>query len=96
MMTVLEMMRALEEVGDLSVWQRETSDGVMLYAVTMEDFEGFDDEWDEVMRDYADEELVDAFLDALEEQALRAEGDFYRTYYFDGYAIRIGFASYDI
>ena len=96
MMTVLEMMRALEECGDLTMWTRTTDDGVMLYDVTMEDFEGFDDEWDEVMRDYTDEELVDAFLDALEEQALRAEGDFYRTYYFDGYAVQLGYASYDI
>ena len=95
-MTILEMMTKLETVGDLSCWERETAEGVKLYDVTMEDFEGFDDDWDEVMRDYEDEELVDTFLEALEEQALRVVGDFYTTYYFDGYAVQIGYASYDI
>ena len=96
MMTVLEMMRALEECGDLSVRETTTDDGVMLYDVTMEDFEGFDAHWREIERDYTDEELVDTFLDALEELALRATGDMYRTYYFDGYAVQVGYASYDI
>ena len=92
MMTYEEVMALLETLGDdVSVFAHGD-----VIRVTVEDFEGFDDEWDEVMRDYTDEELVDAFLDALEEQALRAEGDFYRTYYFDGYAVQLGYASYDI
>lgn len=95
-MTILEMLTAMETTGDATVWQRETREGVMLYDVTMEDFEGFDDEWREVDHEYADEDMVEAFFDAIEEQAVRTEGDFYTTYYFDGYAIRIGFASYEI
>ena len=95
-MTILEMLTAMETAGDATVRQRETREGVMLYDVTMEDFEGFDDEWCEVDREYADEDMVDAFFDAIEEQAVRTEGDFCTTYYFGDYAIRIGFASYEI
>lgn len=94
-MTVLEMMTALEACGDASVWETE-EDGMLCYDVTLQDFDGFDDEWSEVMRDYEDEELVDAFLAALESQALRCEGDFYHTYYFDGFCVQLGYASYDI
>lgn len=95
-MTILEMMTKLETIGDASIRVRDAREGGKLYYVTMEDFLGFDEEWNEIDRDYADETLVDDFLDALTEQAIRIEGDFYRTYYFDGYMIRLDFASYDI
>ena len=94
-MTILEMMRVLENCGDVTVWERITGEDT-IYDVTMEDFEGFDEAWDEVMRDYEREDLVDEFLEALDEQALRAEGDFYYDYYFDGFRIHLGYASYDI
>lgn len=90
-MSILEMLSALVDSGDATVYQ---SHGI--YHVTIEDFEGFDDSWDEIMRDFTAPELVDDFLEALEEQALSTEGDFYVTYFFDGYAIRLGYASYDI
>jgi len=89
-MTILEMMRELETCGDVTVWEHTTGEGT-IYDVTMEDFEGFDEEWDEVMRDYEREDLVDEFLEAL-----RVEGDFYYDYYFDGFRINLGYASYDI
>lgn len=94
-MTIREMMTALEECGDLTVWERATDEGTV-YDVTVEDFEGFDDEWSEVMRDFEREDLVDEFLEALDEQALRVEGDFYYDYYFDGFRVHLGYASYDI
>lgn len=94
-MTIREMMTALEACGDLIVWERATDEGTV-YNVTMEDFEGFDDSWKEIMRDYEREDLVDEFLEALDEQALRMEGDFYYDYYFDGFRIHLGYASYDI
>lgn len=94
-MTIREMMTALEACGDLTVWERTTDEGTV-YDVTVEDFEGFDDEWSEVMRDFEREDLVDEFLEALDEQALRVEGDFYYDYYFDGFRVHLGYASYDI
>lgn len=94
-MTIREMMTALEDCGDLTVWERTTDEGTV-YDVTVEDFEGFDEHWSEVMRDFEREDLVDEFLEALDEQALRVEGDFYYDYYFDGFRIHLGYASYDI
>lgn len=94
-MTILEMMTTLEACGDVTVWGRTTDEGTV-YDVTVEDFEGFDDDWCEVERDFVMEDLVDEFLEALDEQALRVEGDFYYDYYFDGFRIHLGYASYDI
>jgi hypothetical protein len=94
-MTILEMMTELEACGDLTVWERTTDEGTV-YDVTVEDFEGFDEHWSEVMRDFEREDLVDEFLEALDEQALRVEGDFYYDYYFDGFRVHLGYASYDI
>ena len=94
-MTILEMMRKLEACGDVTVWQRTTDEGTV-YHVTIEDFEGFSDDWEEVMRDYNREDLLDEFLEALDEQALRVKGNFYYDYYFDGFRIHLGYASYDI
>ena len=94
-MTIREMMTELEACGDLTVWERTTDEGTV-YDVTVEDFEGFDEHWSEVMRDFEREDLVDEFLEALDEQALRVEGDYYYDYYFDGYRVHLGYASYDI
>lgn len=90
-MTVLEMMEALATCGDLTVWEH---DGV--YDVTVEDFGGFDDHWCEQDREFVMEDLLDDFLEALDDQALRAEGDFYYDYYFDGFQVHLGYASYDV
>lgn len=94
-MTILEMMHELEACGDVTVWELPTDEGTV-YDVTLQDFEGFDDDWCEVERIYEQEDLVDEFLEALEAQALRTEGDFYYDYYFDGFRIHLGYASYDI
>ena len=94
-MTILEMMTALEASCDLTVWARTTDEGTV-YDVTVEDFAGFDDDWSEVDREIVEDDLLDDFLEALDEQALRVEGDYYYDYYFDGYRVHLGYASYDI
>jgi hypothetical protein len=66
------------------------------FDVTLYDFEGFDDDWDEIYRDYDDPEAVEHFLDVLEEESLSCEGDYYETYYFDGFSVQIGYSSFDI
>jgi hypothetical protein len=65
------------------------------YYITVDDFEGFDDDYCEVMRDYADEEMIDALFELLE-SAESIEGDMYRTYRFADFSVRVGFTSYDI
>lgn len=95
-MTILEMLDALIACGDASAYVREDGMGGMDYDVTIEDFEGFDGYYNEIDREFVNEELVDEFLGALRSQALATEGSFYRTYIFEHYSITIGYASYDI
>lgn len=90
---MLELVMAmLEQVEDVSVdvWE----DGKEI-IVTVEDFDGFDEEWCEIFRDY-DEEKVDALEEWLEEHCEREHGDFYRYYEFDGFSVQWGYASMDI
>lgn len=88
---MVEMLKAMEENRDVTFYEYN---GV--YHVTFEDFEGFDENWDEVMRDFEDEAMVDQFFDWMKANAEKVEGDFYRMYYFDGFAVEVGYASYDI
>lgn len=65
------------------------------FDVTLNDFDGFDNEWSEVDREYQDEEMVDALFELLD-RAERVEGDFYRTYYFEDCELTLGYTSMDI
>ena len=88
---VMELLATAD--ADLSVW--EYSDGSQI-SVTVEDFEGFDDDWSEIDRELDDEELVDSIQEQLEASALAVSGDFYRYYQFDGFVVCWGYASFDI
>lgn len=65
------------------------------YHITLEDFEGFDENWSEIMRDFNDEEMIDALFDLLH-QADEIEDDFYVRYHFADFSVVVGYASYDI
>ena len=64
--------------------------------VTIEDFEGFDEDWSEVERELTDATKVDAFIEWLEETADKVEPDFYTEYHFGDVCVVLGYASYDI
>lgn len=83
------MLRTLESVGDVSVDLDEFD-----LDVTFEDFGGFDEEWEEIGRDYEMPELVDEVFDLLGQ--CDHEGDFYVTYLVDGHRVEVGFGSDDI
>ena len=94
MMTLEMMMAMVVALGDdASMWYDE-EDRVL--HVTLQDFDGFDDDWSEVMRDYDHPEAVEAFEEMLETECSSLEGDFYFDYHFDGFTVRLGYASYDI
>ena len=63
-------------------------------GVTFEDFGGFDEEWEEIGRDYEMPELVDEVFDLLDQ--CEREGDFYVTYFVEGHRVEVGFGSDDI
>lgn len=93
MMTREMMLTAIEALGaDASLWDEED----YCLDVTLEDFEGFDADWSEVDREYDDEEAVEAFLEMLEAECSSREGDFYVVYHFEGFDVRLGYASFDI
>lgn len=93
MMTREMMIAAIEALGaDACLWVR--SDGLL--DVTLEDFEGFDDHWSEIDREYDNEEAVDAFLEMLKTECSSQEGNFYVIYHFEGFDVKLGFASFDI
>ena len=92
-----KIIEMLEELGaDVSYYVRDLEEDGLELAITIEDFEGFDENWSEIMRELDDEEAVDAFLEWLEEYCISKGGDFYREYQFEGFAVELGYASFDI
>jgi hypothetical protein len=86
---VLELLATLG--SDVDVYER--MDGTI--RVTVEDFEGFDEEWSEMDRDY-DEDAVDAVYERLEAEASEVSGDYYHYFQFDGFTVVWGYASMDV
>ena len=63
------------------------------YRLTLEDFEGFDEHWHEVMREYDNEEAVNALLDWLETNCTEQCIDLYTGYKFSDFQVIVGYAS---
>ena len=87
-----EVLSMIQAVDDVSVHVCDEEHAI--YA-RVEDFEGFDDHWREVFRDY-DEEAVDALYDALYDACEVHQGDFYEVFVFDGFEVVWECASDDI
>lgn len=91
MMTYEEVMALLETLGDdVSI---EAYDDEIY--VTVEDFEGFDDNWCEVIRPY-DVNAVDKVFETLKARCVKMVDDFYIDFYFEGFSVQLGYASFDI
>lgn len=64
--------------------------------LTINDFEGFDEHWCEIMRELEDKKAVDNVLDWLEENADCYERNLYTDYHFGDIVVTLGFTSFDI
>lgn len=64
--------------------------------ITFNDFDGFDEDWSEVMREYDNPNLVDEVIDFLDKHCLSQEGDFYHYYNFGDFVAQVGYTSFDI
>lgn len=64
--------------------------------LTINDFEGFDDNWSEIDREFVDAKVVEEVLDWLEENADSPEGDFYEYYHFGDIVVEVRYTSFDI
>ena len=89
---ILADLEKLAETGDL--WYEVDEDGDII--VTVEDFEGFDEDYHEVYNEY--DKRIDTFISNLDINADEIEGDLYTYYQFyeEGFTVQLGFTSFDI
>lgn len=64
--------------------------------LTIDDFEGFDEDWSEIYRELVDADAVEEVLDWLEASADYVDGDFYYYYHFGDIVVELGYTSFDI
>lgn len=83
-----EMVKALGNDAELYDYEDGT------YDLTFNDFEGFDEDWSEIFREYDHPEEVDALERLLDE--LPHEGDFYVEYQLEDCVVTVGYTSFDI
>lgn len=60
------------------------------------DFAGFDDDWNEIMRDYDNPQAVANLINWLNDNCLSCDEDFYATYDLGDFSVIVGYTSYDI
>jgi len=92
-MTINEMiMEKLNTIAeDTTVRVDETE-----ISVTIEDFEGFDEDWSEIYRDLINPEAISEVLAWLRQNADKVDDDFYIDYYFGDIVVHVGYASFNI
>ena len=91
-MTIETITAQLDRISEDS-WYEVINNRINL---TIDDFEGFDEDWSEVDREYVDEDAVDEVLEWLEENADCVDGDFYHYYHFGDIVVEVGYTSFDI
>ena len=85
---VLEKLKKLGSDVDYKVKGSEIK-------VMVLDFEGYNDDWTEIYRDY-DDDAVEEFEEWLEENCVSCQCDYYQYYEFDGFNVEVGYSSMDI
>lgn len=88
-----EFKKMVDVCGDDVTLSRRANN---TYRLTLEDFEGFDEHWHEIMREYDNEEAVNALLDWLETNCTKQREDFYMYYDFPNFQVIVGYSSFDI
>ena len=64
--------------------------------LTIDDLEGFTEDFEEVGRELENPEGVEKFLEFLSSTCKSVEQDFYTTYNYDGFDVIVGYSSFDI
>lgn len=88
---VLALLATAE--SDLEVWEMSDEEEI---DVTVYDFEGFDEHWSEIDRELDNPELVERIYDTLRDNCVEFDEGFYQDFYFEGFRVHWGYASYDI
>ena len=63
--------------------------------IEVNDFEGFDEDWNEIDREF-DTEIVNKVFNALKDNCIEYIEDFYTTFKFDTFTVSWGYVSYNI
>ncbi len=87
--TVMTMINACKDDVDFEIEQNT------IY-LTVNDFCGFDEDWNEIMRDYDHPEEVSTLLDWLDNNCISQTDELYVVYSFNEFAVHLGFTSFDI
>ena len=91
MKELLKMLEESKNLGDVDYYTYENE-----LNIDFNDFDGFDDEWTEVERDYTNENLVNKILNYIETNATLIKDSLYQTYQLDDKTIVIGYTSFDV
>ena len=91
-MTIETIITQLDRISEDS-WYDVNDNRIDL---TINDFEGFDEHWREIDREFVDEDAVGEVLKWLEENADCVDGYLYRYYHFGEIVVEVGYTSYDI
>lgn len=91
MKDLLKMLKESERLGDVDYYFNENE-----LNIDFNDFDSFDDDWNEIDREYNNETLVNQILDFVENNAVLIKDSLYKTYKLDDNTIIIGYTSFDI
>jgi hypothetical protein len=98
MMTIETITKQLDRISEDSWYDVYTNKetGKIEINLTIDDFEGFDENWGEIDREYVDADAVDEVLEWLKKNANSVDGDFYTYYEFGEIDVEVGYTSFDI
>lgn len=88
---LLKMLEESENLGDVDYYTCGNE-----LNIDFNDFDGFDDEWNEIEREYNNENLVSQILNYIETNAVLIKDSLYQTYQLNDKIIVIGYTSFDI
>ena len=91
-----KLLKMLEELGEdvsFDLFEHEDEDSILY--VTVEDCEGFNEDWCEVEREY-DADAVQTVIAWLETNCVSCKDCYSIYYYFEGFVVHFSYASYDI
>lgn len=91
-MTREEVMNMLTANEDIETF--EHLDGEI--EVTVNDFEGFDEDWEEIEREYNEEEVEKIYNTLKENCNEYVNNSMYPKFKFENFTVTWGYASYDI
>lgn len=90
---LLRMLEESKKYNDVEYFYNKNNN---VLEITFDDFEGFDDEWDEVDREYGNAELVEKIEEYLEKNGKLINDCLYKKYQIDNQIVEIGYTSFDI